>query len=132
MIKIKKIFSIFFIISLSSCGILEEARKTKLYHSKNLLGTSSAKIIKKYGLPDEEWQDKDGNDVFGYSYSEVKYKPSSFLPIPLTNSRHDNYEIVLTFNKTNELIDIRKFVNQVVVKSWTLCEAAVANCNVEY
>ena len=121
--------SILFIFSCQGQG---NRRVIGLYKSNIELGTSSFKIIKKYGFAINKWIDKSGNNVASYVYSKPAYQISSFFPLPIFDSKFNNYEVILTFDKKGSLIDVKKFLNSMKTESWIFCESEVTNCNLNY
>ncbi len=123
------IFLLIFSASCRPCG----SKKALIIYKNNIeLQTSSLEIIKKYGLAQQRWRDESGNNIFSYTYSKPKYGIFSFLPIPLFYSKFDNYEVILTFDDSGNLADVKKFHDRIKMKSWVICEPQVADCDLGY
>ena len=127
--KFTKILLILPLILCSSCQNAGNKNALRLYAKTLEKEVLRDKIIEKYGNPQEKWLDKRKNQVFSYSYSKPKYNWSSFFLLPLSPTKFYNYEVILTFNGQNQLIDSRKFLDQMMVKPWTICESSITNCD---
>lgn len=126
---VKKLVMIW-LICLSSCGFNAHKGALNLYFDEVEKGESSLKIFKQYGPSQQMWRDGDTN-VFSYSYTKPKYSFVSFLPIPVFKSKFDNYEVVLTFDDKGNVMDVIKFHDRVIVRSWLVCDYAIVDCDVE-
>lgn len=111
------------------CGCAHKKRALNLYRDEVALGVSSLQILKEYGPATQMWHDGDEN-VYSYSYSKPKYDFLSFLPVPIFKSKFDNYEVVLAFDGQGQLVDVKRFHNKVMVKSWLVCEFGVGDCEI--
>jgi hypothetical protein len=117
------------VIFLSSCAYSSDKRALNLYYEDSLINSSSLEILKKYGPAQQMWRDSFDNNVFSYSHSKPRYSLLSFFPIPVFQSKFDNYEVILTFNNKGNLIEVKKFYDRVQTQSWLVCESKKANCD---
>lgn len=124
-------FALMLLFLLSSCVGQGNKQAINLYYDDVKLGESSLNILKTYGLSDKRWEDKSGNNVVSYSYSKPQYNISSFLPWQKSSSKFTNYEVILIFNQEGKLTKVKKFIGELKVKSWLICENAVADCFVD-
>lgn len=124
-----KILLTLLLFFLTSCGFSNKAA-LKLYKKEIPNDISSLELLKKYGPAQQAWHDDfNYNNIFSYSYSKPRYDFLSFLPIPNFQSKFDNYEVVLTFDANGNLADVKKFHDRIKTKSWLICEAAIADCD---
>jgi hypothetical protein len=129
----KKIFTIFLIlIALQACKSRGNSAAVFLYKNQISKDSSESEIVKKYGKPQEIWLDERGRKVLSYSYARLSYNLSSFFPIPMAKSRFNNYEVILIFDKSGALQDVRKFLDQMLVRPLAVCESSRADCNLRY
>ncbi len=129
-----KINLIILFLTLSSCSSMGAKNRVvlRLYNDEIKLKTTIQEVVKKYGKQNQEWIDSNGDLVLSYSASKVVYGAMSFFPIPLTKSRFNNYEIVLTFDKKGYLADVKKFIDCQETLPVTVCESDLADCNLGY
>ncbi len=124
----QKLFYLLVLFFAFSCIGEGNKQAINLYYDDLKLGESAFEILKNYGLSSHRWEDEEGNNIISYSYSRSKYNILSFLPWQKSNSKFVNYEVVMTFNQEAKLVKIKKFSNELKVKSWLLCDNNVTNC----
>lgn len=127
-----KIISIFLCVVMASCHGKGNKNTLFLYRDKLEIETPYSDIKDKYGFAQRKWRDSDGNKILSYSYSKPRYSIFSFLPIPFTYSKFDNFEVILVVDSDGNLSDIKKFHDKIKIKSWLICESQIADCDLEY
>ena len=75
--------------------------------------TSKNDITRNYQYPDFVWIDKSGNTVYNYQYTRVSPTFISYIPwisaVIINRVRTNNYDISLTFDKQEKLMDASFF-----------------------
>lgn len=132
MSKIYKFILIIFVFNLFSCTFSSGSKSAvKLYQSDDLeKGTRLSEITKKYGNYSARWQDKNGNNLYQYSYNKAGYDLISYLPIinHFGFVKSENYEVLLIFDSKNELITERKFYDRAKSHNGLVCNLEIYSC----
>lgn len=131
-ILLNKFFIVIFMLLLFSCKSRGDRLALGLYYDDIKPKTMMSEVIKKYGKNYRKWRDGNGYQVLEYSHCQSHYDLLSFLPLPITKPKFDNYEIILTFDKNNRLITVKKFHDRLISLPLAICEPDIADCNLEY
>jgi len=130
--KIFTIFSAFFLlILLASCQAKIGNKATiNIYESNINKGTKLSSVTQIYGNYSGNWQDELGNNIYQYSYSKSSYDLISYLPIinHFGWIKSENYEVLLTFDSKNQLIETRKFYNRAKSRNSLICNPQIYSC----
>lgn len=126
---IKKLVHILLLVFILSSCSFHNKMALNLYYEENLLGSSSLEIFKKYGAANEMWRDSFNNSIFSYSYTKPRYNFASFFPLLNAKSKFDNYEVILVFDEKGKLIEVKKFYDRLLAKSWLICESKNFDCD---
>jgi hypothetical protein len=122
---------ILLIFLLSSCqGNIGNKSTIRLYKQSLDKGESLDKIIKIYGNYSDKWQGENGNNIYQYSYSKNSYDLISHLPIinHFGWIKSENYEVLLSFDEKELLIEERKFFNRAKSRNSLICNPLVYSC----
>lgn len=77
-----------------------------------------------------QWIDKDGHVVKEYSRSQSHPGFISYLPIIsfFTARNYDNYELIVTFDKDGQVLNMRNFYNKLTLESVAFCNSSTSSC----
>ena len=101
-----------------------------LYQSDIAKGASLSDITKNYGSYSSSWKKDDSKTIYQYTYFVNKYDLISYLPIinhfGWINSK--NYEVLLTIDDKEKLVESVKFYNQAKSKNSLVCNPLIYSC----
>ena len=130
--KITKIYSTILLLTLINSYQFKVGNKStiNLYHSYINKGVKLSNIIQTYGNYSGTWQDESGNNIYQYSYSKSGYDLVSQMPIinHFGWIKSENYEVLLTFDRKNLLIEEKKFYNRAKSRNSLVCNPEIYSC----
>ncbi len=87
-------------------------------------------IFEENKISSKVWIDKNKNFVKQYSYFKKETRFYEFLPIIsyFLPKFYENQEIVIVFNRENEILDIESFYNKIRVNSEFFCNPPKKSC----
>lgn len=108
--KISLVLSLFIISSCQSMG----NKKTIDLYSSEVNKKSIEEIQSVYGNYSKSWKSDEGGKIYNYEYTKSYYTWPTYFPILayFGSVISKNYEVVLEYNKKNELVAKNNFYNK--------------------
>ena len=128
---LKKITIILTLLITTSCQSKSGNPSTVFLYQNDLAkGTSLSEITKNYGSYSSSWKKDSSKTIYQYTYFVNKYDLISYLPIinhfGWINSK--NYEVLLTIDDKEKLVESVKFYNQAKSKNSLVCNPLIYSC----